>query len=122
MMRAFKTGWFTKAAMKAGIKDSELCEAIEELKLGQAENLGGGVYKKRLNKNRHRIIILARGRNYWIYQYLFAKKDRSNIEETELDDFRSLAKGFASLSFQQVALLLVQKDLVEICNEKQNKI
>jgi len=39
-----------------------------------------------------------------------------------LDDFRLLAKVFAPLNFQQVALLLVQKDLVEICSEKQNKI
>jgi hypothetical protein len=53
---------------------------------------------------------------------LFTEKHISNIEETVLDDFRLLAKVFVPLNFQQVALLLVQKDLVEICSEKQNKI
>ena len=78
--------------------------------------------KKSCIKNRPRIIIPARGRNCYIYQYLFTEKYISNIEETVLDDFRLLAKVFAPLNFQQVALLLVQKDLVEICSEKQNKI
>ncbi len=74
--RAFKTAWFTKAARKARIKDDELCDAIEEVRRGQADDLGGGVFKKRLNKNRHRSIILAKGGRYWIYQFLFAKKTK----------------------------------------------
>jgi hypothetical protein len=60
-MRTFKTAWFARAARKAHIKDSELCEAIEEVMKGQAVDLGGGVFKKRLNRNQHRSIILARG-------------------------------------------------------------
>lgn len=43
-------------------------------------------------------IILAKAGRYWIYQYLFAKKDRANIKSDELEDFRTLAKGYASLS------------------------
>ena len=34
--RAFKTGWFAKAARKALIDDGALCEAIEEVRLGRA--------------------------------------------------------------------------------------
>ena len=72
--RAFKTAWFTKAARKARIKDDELCEAIEEVKKGQADDLGGGVFKKRLNKNMHRSIILAKGGRYWIYEFSLRKR------------------------------------------------
>ena len=50
---------------------------------GQADDLGGGVLKKRLNKNMHRGIILARRRRYWVYVYLFAKNDRENIDDDE---------------------------------------
>lgn len=82
--RVFKTRWFSKAARKALIKDTELCEAIAEVLRGQADDLGGGVFKKRLNKNLRRSIILARGRKYWIYTYLFAKKDRENIEDERM--------------------------------------
>jgi len=46
-MRAFKTAWFAKAARKALINDEELCAAIAEVNLGQVDDLGGGVFKKR---------------------------------------------------------------------------
>jgi hypothetical protein len=118
--RTFKTAWFSKAARKARIKDGELCKAIQEVMDGQADDLGGGVFKKRLNKNMHRSIILAKGGRYWIFEYLFAKKDRANIEDDELDDFRILAKNYSTLNAQQIARLLEDKDLTEIChgNEK----
>lgn len=115
-MRAFKTAWFAKAARKARIKDDELCEAIREVMKGQADDLGGGVFKKRLNMNMHRSVILAKGGRYWIYEYLFAKKDRPNIEDNELEDFRTLAKGYAALNEAQITQLLANKDLTEICH------
>lgn len=120
--RAVKTAWFTKAARKARIKDDELCEAIQEVMKGQADDLGGGVFKKHLNKNMHRSIILAKGGRYWIYEYLFAKKDRANIEDVELEDFRILAKSYAGLSEEQVARLLADKDLMEICHDEQKQV
>ena len=79
--RTFKTEWFAKAAKKGGIRDDELCKAIKQVIMGQADDLGGGVFKKRLNKNMHRGIILGRGGKYWVYAYLYAKKDRENIDE-----------------------------------------
>lgn len=115
--RAFKTAWFRKAARKARITDDELCEAIREVMKGQADDLGGGVFKKRLSKNMHRSIVLAKGGRYWIYEYLFAKRDRANIEDDELEDFRTLAKVYATLSDEQVARLLKDKDLTEICHD-----
>jgi hypothetical protein len=114
--RFFKTAWFSKAAKKDHISDVELCAAIRQVMLGQADDLGGGVFKKRLSKNMYRSIILARGGHYWVYEYLFAKQDRGNIEDTELDDFRQLAKTYATLTKQQVDELTHQKDWVEICN------
>jgi hypothetical protein len=115
--RTFKTAWFSRAARKARITDAELCEAIQEVRKGQADDLGGGIFKKRLNKNMHRSIILARGGQYWIYEYLFAKKDRANIEDSELKDFRILAKAYAGLTGEQLAQLLKDKDLTEICRD-----
>ena len=111
-----------KAARKARIKDDELCEAIKEVRKGQADDLGGGVFKKRLNKNMHRSIILAKGGRYWIYEFLFAKKDQANIDDEDLDDFRALAKKYAALSENQVAQLLEDKDLTEICNGDQAQV
>lgn len=116
--RVFKTRWFSKAARKALITDEELCEAIAGVMNGQADDLGGGVFKKRLNKNMHRSIILARGRKHWVYAYLFAKKDRENIEDDELDAFRDLADVYATKSEEDLAKELAAKELVEICHEQ----
>lgn len=115
-VRTFKTAWFAKAARKARIRDDELCEAIEEVKKGQADDLGGGVFKKRLNKNMYRSIILAKGGQHWIFEYLFAKQDRANIKDSELRDFRILAKAYAALNDKQMSRLLEDRDLTEICH------
>ncbi len=120
--RTFKTRQFSKAAKKAAIADEELCEAIQEVMRGQAEDLGGGVFKKRLNKNLHRAIILAKGGKHWIYEYLFAKKDRDNIKDGELTAFRELAKSYAKLAAHQLAQLLLDKHLVEICHAQKHQV
>ncbi len=116
--RAFKTSWFSKVAKKARIKDSDLCEVIQQVIDGQAVDLGGGVFKKRLNDNKHRSIILAKGGCYWIYEYMFAKKDLDNIEDNELADFRKLAKLYSELSTNQMDQLVKDKSLIEICHEQ----
>ena len=82
---------------------------------GQADDLGGGVFKKRLGNNQYRSIILARGGDYWVYQFLFAKQDRANIDDEELSRFRKVAKGYAALSTEQVEDLVACKEWVEIC-------
>jgi hypothetical protein len=120
--RAFKTKKFSKNAKNAQISDAELCEAIQEVMAGQAVDLGGGVYKKKLNKNQHRSIILAKGGQYWIYEYLFAKKDRDNIDDAELVMFRTLAKGYEGLTRFQLTKLIEGKLLVEICHDDEKKI
>ncbi|MBY8973809.1 type II toxin-antitoxin system RelE/ParE family toxin [Pseudomonas sp. P867] len=69
-LRLFKTRRFAEAATKVWICDSELRKAFGEMLRGQADNLGGGVWKKRLNQNRHRSVVLAKGRHYWVYEGL----------------------------------------------------
>ncbi len=116
--RVFKTAWFTKAAKKALIKDSELCAAVAAAMAGQADDLGGGVFKKRLDKNRSRSIILAKGRRYWVYAYLFAKRDRANIDDDELKAFRKLANLYAEKTDVEIDKELEAKVIVEICHDQ----
>ena len=120
--RAFKTKRFSKNAKIAHIVDADLCDAIQEVMAGQSVDLGGGVYKKRLNKNQHRSIILAKGGEYWVYEYLFAKKDRDNIDDAELEMFRLLAKGYQGLKKPQLAKLIEEKHLLEICHDVKKEI
>jgi hypothetical protein len=114
--RVFKTAWFTKAAKKSHIADAELCTAIRQVMLGQADDLGGGVFKKRLGKNQYRSIILAKGGQYWVYEFLFAKQNLANIDDEDLLRLRRIAKNYAELTTDQVSTLLKQSKWEEICH------
>jgi len=78
--------------------------------------LGGGVFKKRLSKNQVRSIILAKGGRYWVYAYLFAKKDRANISDDELADFRAVAGLYARKTDADIAKELKFNEIMEICH------
>lgn len=118
--RAFKTKWFNREAKDEGISDEELCKAFKQLIKGQADDLGGGVWKKRLNDNMNRSIVLAKGRKYWIYAFLYAKKDRENIDAKELKEFKRLAKIYGAATDAEITELLKLKELVEICHDCKN--
>lgn len=115
--RTFKTKWFTKEARSAGITDADLCEAIMDVWQGKADDLGGGVWKKRLNNNLDRSIILAKGKKYWIYTYLFSKKDQVNMDDDELADFRKLAKIYEKLTEADIVKDITARKLIEICHD-----
>jgi hypothetical protein len=120
--RVFKTAWFSKAARKAHIPDSELCAAIQQVMLGQCDDLGGGVFKKRLGRNLFRSIIVARGGRYWVYAYLFAKQDRANIGGDELVRFRAFAGLYARKTDADIAKELQLEELMEICHDQESQI
>jgi hypothetical protein len=112
--RAFKSAWFARTAKKARIGDAALCKAIAQVLAGQADDLGGGVFKKRLSNNQYRSIILARGGDYWVYQYLFAKQDKANIDDDDLKLLRLAAKEYATLTPEQVDLQIAEGLWVEL--------
>jgi hypothetical protein len=114
--RVFKSAWFARAAKKAGIRDAELCKAVAQAMQGQADDLGGGVFKKRLNDNMHRSIILAKAGRWWVYEFIFAKKDRDNIDSDELAQFKQLAKSYAAITHAQLQQLIDDHHFLEICH------
>jgi len=114
--RVFKTKWFSKAAADKDIDDEELCRAAKALMAGQGDDLGGNVWKKRLDRNQKRGIVLNRIGNFWIFVFLFAKKDRENIDDAELKAFRKLASAYNTMKHADVERMIRSKEFVEICN------
>ena len=84
---------------------------------GKADDLGGGVYKKKLNKNMHRSIVLAKGGRFWIYELIFAKSDRANISSGELIILRDIAKAYSAMLPSTISNMIQMEQLVEICHE-----
>ncbi len=113
--RSFTTKFFAKLARKASIGEKELCRVLAGLAEGKATHLGGGVYKKRLNDNAHRSIIIAKSDAIWVVEFLYAKKDADNITSTALEGFRTLADTYTTLKPAQLARLIRDGDLKEIC-------
>ncbi|WP_164038490.1 type II toxin-antitoxin system RelE/ParE family toxin [Serratia marcescens] len=116
-MRTFKTCWFSRKARAHGITDKALCRAVKDVQRGLAADLGSGVFKKRLNHNRDRALVLAKNGRHWVFVFLFAKQAQTNITGAELHAFRKLAMQFGALSDDQVESLVVKKEWVEICHE-----
>lgn len=50
-----------------------------------------------------------------MYQYLFAKQDRSNIDEDELRAFRLIAREYGAMTREQADAQVVDGHWIEIC-------
>lgn len=53
-----------------------------------------------------------------MFAYLFAKKERANIDDDELADFRNLAQAYDRLTDDELAPALRQGALLEPCDEE----
>src|SRR5690606_4410668 len=114
--RCFKTKAFAKLAHKAAVPDADLLIAIAELREDKGTKLGGNVWKKRLNKNMHRCIVVEKIGERWIFVFMYAKQDRDNLTQAEEQAFKLLAKQYKKMSDVQLKDLLAKQELLEITN------
>lgn len=121
-IRVFKTKAFSKLAKKAEIPDEELWDAAAALTKGQGDNLGGNVWKKRLNSNTHRSIVVEKVSDNWIFVFLFAKKDMANIDEDQLKKLKKLANDFGKMKQADIDSMIEAKDLQEVFGNDQDQI
>jgi len=120
-LRIFKTRWFAKYALRSGIDDTALAEAVERAENGLIDaNLGGGVIKQRIARagggksGGYRTVILYRSSDKSFFVYGFAKNERANISRSELMDFRDLADEFLNLDAASIAEALNEGAIEEV--------
>lgn len=114
--RVFKTRHCSKTAARLGIADVDLCQAVAELDLGQGDNLGGNVWKKRLRNNLSRTSILTKPATFWIFVHIFEKQDKANVALDELSAFKKLAKDYELGGIEGIERGLKNESLREICH------
>lgn len=97
-MRIFKTRLFAKFARRERIPDASLSEAIERAGRGLVDaDLGGGVIKQRVARQGqgrsggYRTLIAYRFDDFAVFLFGFAKSDRDNIADDELDVLKTNA-------------------------------
>lgn len=125
-MRIFTNRWFARFANKQDISDDDLREAISRAERGLIDaDLGGGVIKQRIARKGqgksggYRSLILFKQGERAFFVYAFAKNDRSNIGQSELQAFRIMAAEAFNLSETELQQALETEKYMEISYEVQ---
>jgi hypothetical protein len=127
-VRIFKTKWFIRYARRERIKDGVLTEAI-----GRAErriidaDLGGGLIKQRVARpgegrsGGYRTLIAYRSGDRAVFLYAFAKNERDNIENDELETLREIASAWLRADAEQVKRQIAEGLAEEIKDDENGK-
>jgi hypothetical protein len=125
-MRVFKNKSFARFCRKARIADAVLCGAVDAASRGLIDaDLGGGVIKQRIARHGEgkpggfRTIILFRICERALFVHGFAKNERDNIRDEELDAFKMLAAMMMAYDDDALAKAIENGTLTEVmCNDQ----
>lgn len=102
-----------------------LIKMVQEIESGQIDTeYGGCVIKQRLaRKNQgksggYRCVILYRTQDKLFMVYGFAKKDRDNIDDSEVIAFKDLAEQMLIITDESIDKLIRSKALIEVHYDK----
>jgi hypothetical protein len=119
-MNIYKTKWFRRWAAKEGLTDAVLCSAVAELERGQADALGGYVYKKRValsgrgKRGGARTLIAFRRGTAAFFIYGYPKNERANIRDDELRALRLVAGQLLGYGAQELVKAVESGELSEV--------
>ena len=120
-MRVFKTKDFARYSRRERIADMALCEVIERVERGLIDaDLGGGLIKQRVPRKGQgrsggfRTLIAYRSLERSVFMHGFAKSDRDNISDSQLDVLRLAAKQALEAEEEIVRSLLDAGEWKEI--------
>lgn len=125
-MRIFKTKWMARFVRRERISDAGLKEAIERAERGIIDaDLGGGLIKQRVARpgqgrsGGFRMIVAYRTEERAFFLYGFAKSERENIEENELEALRVVAAEVLVRDDAALERAKAEGELEEIGNDEE---
>ena len=120
-MRTFKTKPFARFAIREGITDEALCDAVERARRGLVDaDLGGGVIKQRIARRGQgrsggfRVIVVFRRGERAFFVHGFAKSDRENLRHKETGALRALADEMLGLAGPGLEAMLSNGTISEV--------
>lgn len=123
-MRLFKTKGVVRFARRERIQDDALSDAIRRAERGIVDaDLGGGLIKQRVARpgqgrsGGYRMLVAYRSAGRAVFLYGFAKSDRDNIEDDELQDLRTLGANWLAATQAQIEQALDAGELKEIAHD-----
>jgi hypothetical protein len=120
-VRVFKNKPFARFAKKAALSDDALMKAVKDVERGVIDaDLGGGVIEQRVARpgggksGSFRTIILFRIRDRAFFVHGFAKNEKENISDKELEGFKVLAHALFAYDDAAISKALEYGILLEI--------
>jgi hypothetical protein len=120
-MRIFKTRLFHRWAMKVGIDNVKLVEAVKAMNDGHYEaNLGGCLFKKRIawghlgKRGGFRTIIVFTKNDKAFFIYGYAKNVQSNMTIKEKKIYKKLAGILLAYDNKQLNVAIRHHELIEV--------
>ena len=120
-MRVYKIKGFVRFQRRERIADKALAQAILAAERGLIDaDLRGGLIKQRIARpgqgksGGFRTLIAYRRSERAVFLFGFAKNERDNVDDDELEALRGRGQVFLALSTEQLAQLLTEGDLTEV--------
>ena len=120
-LQVYITRWFDRFARKEKISAAHICETIARAERGLIDaELGGGLIKQRIPRRGEgrsggfRTLIAYRTKARAIFLYGFAKNERDNIDDDDLEDLKNTAAIFLAFGNDDLARAVDAGQLKEI--------
>ena len=120
-MRVYRMKTFRRFQRKEAIGDDELREEIRRVERGLVDaELGGGIIKQRIARRGqgrsagYRAIIAYRAGARAIFLYGFAKNERDNVADDELNALRQIAADLLGASDRDLERMIGEGRLTEL--------
>lgn len=104
---------FSRLARKFGLDDKSLHAAVDDADRGLIEaEIGNCLIKQRVARTGrgksggYRVVIYYRRASRSIFLHVFAKNDKANLNSTELEAYRDIAKILDALTERQLLELV----------------
>lgn len=127
ILRIFKTKPFSRFAKRERITDAMLHEAVERAEKGIVDaDLGGNIIKQRVARQGqgrskgYRVLIAVRIKKRYVFMHGFAKNEKSNIEDDELDVLKTYGAAWLNADEKIIKISLKEGKLEEIDYESKN--
>ena len=120
-MRVYKLKAFARFQRKERIVDASLAKAAQAADAGLVDaDLGGGLIKQRVaragqgKRGGYRTVIAFRRGDRAVFLYGFAKSERANIDEDELEAWRGVARAYLGLDAHGLEAAIAAEELIEV--------
>jgi hypothetical protein len=123
-VRIYKTKWVGRFTRRERIRDGDLAEAARRAGRGLIDaDLGGGIIKQRVARagqgrsGGYRMLLAYREGHRAVFLYGFAKSERENIGDDELQTLREIGAAWLAADAQRIARAIKENALQEVAND-----